>query len=62
MGKRDHRVVLIQLEQSPGVLVGDEVRDSLRVLGSEDGECLTSLAVVLVFHGPRCLEFRWGGA
>ena len=59
MGKGNHGVVLVKLEYSPVVLMGNDVKDSLRVLGSEDGECLASLAIVSVFHGPRCLV---GGA
>ena len=55
MGKGNHGVVLIELEKGPRVLVGDEVKTLLRVLGSEDGECLASLAIVSVFHGPSVL-------
>jgi hypothetical protein len=57
--KCNHRVVLVELEEGPVILVRDDVDDFLRVLGSEDGEGLASLAVILVFHGSMCLV---GGA
>ena len=56
-GKWNCWVVLVQLEQCPLVLLGDDVRDSLGVLGSVDGKGLSLLTVVEILHGSRMSWF-----
>ena len=48
---RDCWVVLVQLDQGPLVLLGDNVWDSLRVLGSVDSKGLSLFSVVEILHG-----------
>ena len=50
-GKWNYRIILVQSKYCPLVLLGYEVWDSLRVLGSEDGKGLSLFSVVEILHG-----------